>query len=132
MIAMNGAHSPVRVLIVDDQAPFRRALAAVLAVTEGFELVAAVDGAVVAEAAVAQQHPDLVFIDVRMPDVYGPELARRFRAQYPSLTIVLCSSYARQDVPAEIFGHGVGFLAKEDVSPDSIVELWHELRPDAV
>jgi len=131
MAAMNSGQVSVKVIVVDDQAPFRRAMSDVVAATEGFELVAAAESAAAAEAVVEQQTPDLLFIDVRMPDEYGPVLAQRIRTRYPTVVIVLCSSYARHDVAPEIFDQGIAFLAKEDVTPDSIVALWRELHPDA-
>ena len=129
---MSNRQTSVKVIVVDDQAPFRRAMSAVVAATEGFELVAAADSAAAAKTVVAQQAPDLVFIDVRMPDEYGPVLAQRIHARYPAIAVVLCSSYARHDVAPEIFEQGIAFLAKEDVTPDSIVALWRELHPDTV
>ena len=70
----------VRVLIVDDQEPFRRAAAAVIGMAESFELVGTVGSGEECLAAVPLLRPDLVLLDIGLPGIDGHELGRRLRA----------------------------------------------------
>src|SRR6478609_9551017 len=80
-----------RVIVVDDHPSFRRSAKALLT-AEGFEVVGeAVDGAS-ALAAVAELAPELVLLDIQLPDIDGFEVARRLLESRPELRIVLVSS----------------------------------------
>src|SRR5882672_2698679 len=62
---------PLRVLVVDDEAPARRKVLRLLQDEEGVEVVGEADGGETAIAAVRKHSPDLVFLDVQMPGVDG-------------------------------------------------------------
>lgn len=94
----------VRVLIVDDQAPFRRAAAAVVDSLDGFAFVgAALDGES-SPGAVARYEPDLALMDVNLPEVDGIEATRRIRALAGAPVVVLVSSSARDDFGDDLYG----------------------------
>lgn len=105
-----------RVLIVDDHQHFRRVAAALLA-AEGFDVVGeAADG----ESAVALTEtlrPDLVLLDVQLPDLDGFEVARRVAQSVDPAPIILISSRSAADYGSRIASSGVlGFLRKEELS----------------
>lgn len=112
-----------RVLIVDDHPGFRRGVRELL-VSEGFEVVAeAVDGAS-ALALVGEWSPELVLLDVRLPDVDGFEVTRRLLARNPTLEIVLVSSRDRSDFGPLIEESGArGFLSKDELSGAALERL---------
>jgi DNA-binding NarL/FixJ family response regulator len=68
---------PVRVLIVNDQAPFRRAAEQVVEATDGFEVAGEVTTGEAAVAAAQALRPDLILMDVHLPGIDGPEATRR-------------------------------------------------------
>ena len=112
-----------RVLIVDDHATFR-ATARQLLEAEGYEVVGeAADGASALEA-VARLHPDIVLLDVQLPDMDGFEISRRLCGNGASLKIVLTSSR-----DASEFGDLVGvcgsrgFIPKGELSGGRLAEL---------
>jgi DNA-binding NarL/FixJ family response regulator len=107
----------VRVLVADDQEPFRRAAGAVVAVTAGFTLVGSASSGEEAVAMASKLSPDLVLLDVRMPGMGGIEAARRIHAP---LT-VLISTY-----PATGAARAAGsrLLRKEDFGPAALRALW--------
>jgi DNA-binding NarL/FixJ family response regulator len=112
-----------RVLIVDDHASFR-ATARQLLEAEGYEVIGeAVDGAGALEA-VARLRPDIVLLDVQLPDMDGFEISRRLCGNGASPKIVLTSSR-----DASEFGDLVGvcgsrgFIPKGELSGGRLAEL---------
>src|SRR3712207_9430191 len=90
----------VRVLVVDDQEPFRLAAAAVVAAADGFELVGSTDTGEASLAAVEELQPDLVLMDIHLPGIDGPESTRRIRARRPPARgLPLSSSPGNADPP---------------------------------
>jgi DNA-binding NarL/FixJ family response regulator len=105
-----------RVLLVDDHPSFRRC-ARVLLAAEGFEVVAeAVDGTSALSLA-REVSPELVLLDVQLPDIDGFEVAHRLLAEDPGLAIVLVSGRDRTEYGRSIEESGtLGFVAKADLS----------------
>src|SRR5215472_14365399 len=87
----------VRVLIVDDLEPFRRAARAVVQATAGFEVAGeAVSGEESLEAA-RELRPDLILMDVNLPGISGVEATRRIRGAFPRTVVLLLSTRDTHD-----------------------------------
>src|SRR5262245_53338571 len=102
---------PIRVLIADDHALFRRGLEMVLDEEDGIELVGqASDGAEAVEIA-SEAVPDVVLMDIRMPKTTGIEAARQMKEVAPSAKIVMLTSSAEEDDPSDAIRAGAsGYL----------------------
>lgn len=113
----------LRVLIVDDHAGFRSRARALLKL-EGYDVVGeAVDGES-ALSAVRRLHPDLVLLDVRLPDVDGFEIARRLARDDAPPAVILISSRDATDYGGRIAGSGAtGFITKAELSGSSLAAL---------
>ncbi|MFC9252919.1 response regulator [Amycolatopsis thailandensis] len=112
----------VRVLIVDDQALFREALATLLEVQPEITVVGeAADG----EEAVrlcAELHPDVALMDLRMPVLDGIAATTRLRAEQPGVQVLALTTFDDdEDVFAALRAGAVGYLLK-DVSSTRLVE----------
>jgi two-component system, NarL family, invasion response regulator UvrY len=118
------ADGPVRVVAVDDQPVFRRAAAALIAGTPGFELVGQSADGESALRLVPEVDPDMVIVDVRMPGMDGIEVAGRLREQDPERVIVLASSLDPRDlaIPARSVVSAV--VRKQWLTPRLLRGLW--------
>ena len=117
----------VRVLVVDDHEPFRRALESMLTQIPGFVAVAAVGSAEAALAAVASERPDLVLMDVNLPGMSGVEATRRIRSRPDAPVVALLSTYDEDEVDHDGCG-AAAYLTKVGLCPQRIVELWASAR----
>jgi DNA-binding NarL/FixJ family response regulator len=112
----------VRVLLVDDQALFREALATLLEVRPEIEVVGeAADGAEALDR-VAGLQPDVVLMDLHMPVLDGIAATRRLRVERPGTRVLALTTFDDdEDVFAALRAGAVGYLLK-DVSGDRLVE----------
>jgi DNA-binding NarL/FixJ family response regulator len=113
----------VRVLIVDDQEPFRRAMATVVEETDGFVVVGSVASGEESLAAAAELSPQLVLMDVHLPGIDGIEASRRLTSGADRPVVVLLSTYDEDEF--DLSGSGAGFyVAKATFGPDRLTEAW--------
>ncbi|MET0727049.1 MAG: response regulator transcription factor [Acidimicrobiales bacterium] len=118
-------HGDVSVLIVDDQLPFRLAARAVLRRSDGFVLVGEAADGLEAITRVQELAPDLVLMDINMPNLGGIEATRRILERAPATTVFLCSTYQRSDLPPEAETAGAAaYVNKEELAPALLHDLW--------
>ena len=115
------AAPPVTVLAVDDQPVFLRAAHALIAATPGFQQVGeATSGREALEKAAALR-PDLVLLDVRMPEMDGIETAQRLADVAGGAVVVLISLEAVPELPgASVAAH----VRKQDLSVRTLQDVW--------
>ena len=122
--------APVSVLVVDDQEPFRRAARVVLGHTDGFELVGEAQSGEEAVTMADALQPDLVLMDINMAGINGVEATRRIVEANPGITVVLVSTYAVGDLPADAASSGAkAYVNKEELTPAVLRRVW-EQRPE--
>ena len=119
----------VRVLTVDDHATFRQAAAALVAATDGFEAVGVARTGLEGVIAAERLAPDLILMDVGLPDIDGYEAARRIARFRPAALILLVSvgDDALVGDPTERCGAAT-FVRKEDLRPALLRDLWAKHR----
>ncbi len=118
-----------RVLIVDDHGPFR-SIAGQLLTADGFVVVGeAADGAAAIRVC-AQLHPDIVVLDVQLPDLDGFAVAALLTTRAAAPVVVLVSSRSRADYGSRIVECGArGYLAKAELSGRALRRLLSSAQP---
>lgn len=123
----------VRVLVVDDSEPCRRAASDVVGVTDGFELSGSARSGAEAVVMTEKLEPDLVLLDVRMNGMNGYEAACQILERRPETVIVLVSAWADEALGSSARGCGAAAtLHKRDLKPAVLCELWGRHGPALV
>jgi DNA-binding NarL/FixJ family response regulator len=105
-----------RLLIVDDNPGFRR-LAGQLLEGEGYEVVGVASDAREALATAGELVPEVVLLDVNLPDISGFAVAARLTRELPGTAILLTSTHGRPDFEQLALANGArGFVSKDDLS----------------
>lgn len=106
--------SPVKVMIVDDHAIVREGLTMVLSEEAGIEVVGEAGNGVEALARIGQLKPDVVLMDLVMPEMDGITATAKIRQAYPNCQVLVLTSFAEdQRVPDAIQAGAVGYLLKD-------------------
>jgi two-component system, NarL family, nitrate/nitrite response regulator NarL len=121
--AGSGRSAPIRILLVDDQPLFRRAIATLIQEQPEFTVVGeAADGREAIEQA-QELIPDLIVMDIEMPVMNGIEAVRILRDRMPSIKIVVLTVSESEDYLFEAIRFGAhGYLLK-DLRPEQLYEL---------
>jgi DNA-binding NarL/FixJ family response regulator len=107
-----------RVLVVDDHQPFREAARLVVEATSGYVWAGEAASGAAALALARECAPDIVVMDVRMPDLDGIETARRLTAEHPCVAVLLVSAEPLDSPAVDLLRSGaVAFTRKHTFSP---------------
>lgn len=116
----------VRVLVVDDHPAFRKALTSALGLVEDIEVAGEAGGGVAACEGAAELQPDVVLMDLSMPDLDGIGAMKKMHESRPDLPVVILTAHADPGVEREAREAGAsGFLAKGTGLQDLVIVL-HE------
>jgi DNA-binding NarL/FixJ family response regulator len=116
----------VRVLIVDDQAPFRAAARDVVDLADGFEVVGEAETGEASIESVRELKPDLVLMDVNLPGIDGLEATRRIIEETPDqLVVLVLSTYEAEEMtPRALEAGAVSYIPKSQFGPDALEAAW--------
>jgi DNA-binding NarL/FixJ family response regulator len=119
-----------RVLIVDDQKPFREAARAVVEATDGFEVVGESETGEASVVAARELMPDLVLMDVNLPGINGLEATRQIRKNSNGTVVVLLlSTYEEAEYAPRAAECGASsYIAKSKFEPDRLTAAWEAAK----
>ncbi|HEY0070391.1 MAG TPA: response regulator transcription factor, partial [Chloroflexia bacterium] len=116
---------PIRVMLVDDHAVVRQGLKAFLATEEGIQVVGEASNGKEAVALAAQLHPDVVLMDLVMPELDGIGATEAIKQSSPHIDVIAMTSFIEDE---KVFGAmragATGYVLK-DADPDEVV---HAIR----
>lgn len=112
---------PIRVMLVDDHAMVRRGLATFFKIFDDLELVGEAESGAAAITLCAEVAPDVILMDMVMPDMNGAAATRAIRQQFPHVQVIALTSFKEGDLVKNALEAGaIGYLLK-DISADELV-----------
>ena len=120
---MTKSSSPIiRVMLVDDHPMVRRGLATFLKAFDDLELAGEAENGKSAIQQCAKLRPDVILMDMVMPDMNGAVATRRIREQFPKVQVIALTSFKEEELVKNALEAGaIGYLLK-DVSADDLVK----------
>jgi DNA-binding NarL/FixJ family response regulator len=116
----------VRVLIVDDQEPFRLAARMVVDATDGFEVVGEAETGEASVELARELGPDLVLMDVNLPGINGLDATRQILAERSApIVVLLLSTYEEEEyAPRAAECGAAAYIPKAVFGPDKLESAW--------
>jgi NarL family two-component system response regulator LiaR len=119
---------PIRVLIVDDHAIVRKGVRALMEIEPGLEVVGEAADGRQAAALAAELRPDVILMDLVMPEMDGIEATREISTRLPDVRILVLTSFAADDkVFPAIKAGALGYLLK-DSGPEELVQAIRQVH----
>ncbi len=135
---MSQSH-PIRVMIVDDHGMVRRGLATILKIKPDLKLVGEASNGQEALEVCAQVQPDVILMDLIMPEMGGVEATRILRERYPGVQIVALTSFQEKELVREALQAGAISYLLKNISADDLAAAIREahagrstLAPEAI
>src|SRR4029078_11162504 len=115
----------LRVLIVDDQEPFRLAARMVVELTDGFDVVGEAETGEASVAMAEYLKPDLVLMDVNLPGINGLDATRQILAGSDAVVVLLLSTYEEaEDARRAAECGAAAYIPKSSFGPDRLESAW--------
>lgn len=122
----------MRVLVVDDHQAFRHALTSALSMVDDIEVAGQAGGGLAACQEAEQLDPDVIIMDLSMPDLSGIDAMKRIHERRPDLPVVILTAHADDGTEREAREAGAsGFVAKGTGLRDLVVVLHEAAELDA-
>jgi two-component system, NarL family, response regulator LiaR len=121
-------NSPIRVLVVDDHAIIRKGIRAVLEIVPDIEMVGEAENGIQAVQLEGELHPDVILMDLMMPEMDGIACIRQIRDRHSPARILVLTNFAGEEMifPA-IKAGAVGYHLK-DSSPETLIEAIRQVN----
>ena len=115
----------IRILIVDDHAVVRKGLAMVLRLESDLEVVGEAENGRVGLEAAQSLSPDIVLVDLVMPEMDGQEMALALRKSHPKIKIMMLTGTEVDDRIFELVGAGIEGYVLKNIEPGELVRAIH-------
>ena len=128
----------IRVLIADDHHVVRRGLLFFLKTQKDIEVIGEAKNGVEAVTLVEQLKPDIVLMDLVMPEMDGIQATKRIKAKWPSVNVLMLTSFSDKDHVKPALDAGASGYQLKDIEPDDLVDSIrqimrgeHTIHPEA-
>jgi DNA-binding NarL/FixJ family response regulator len=120
------ATRPYRILVADDHAVARRGLRAIIASQPGAEVCCEASTGLEAMRQVRKEKPDLVVLDLTMPEMNGLEVTRAIREEFPETHVLILTIHFSDELARQVFRAGaLGYVLKSDAESDLVAAIDH-------
>lgn len=117
----------IRVLVVDDHAIIRKGMRAVLDLISDIELVGEAENGIQAVKLEAELHPDVILMDLMMPEMDGISCIREIKARRPDARILVLTNFAGEEMVFPAIKAGAMGYHLKDSSPDALVDAIRQV-----
>lgn len=117
----------VKLLLVDDHKLFREGLRRILELEPDLQVVGEAGSGAAALLKLPQCQPDVVLMDINMPEVNGVEATRAIKERFPSIAVLVLSIHDDREYLLEVLKAGASGYLLKDVEPDRLVEAIREV-----
>ncbi|MGQ9599193.1 MAG: response regulator [Anaerolineae bacterium] len=115
----------IRVLLVDDHRIVRQGISSLLELENDLTVVGEAASGARALELIEEKHPDIVLLDIKMPDMDGADVCREIQARYPDLPVIILTAYSGDDQVLRCIQAGARGYVLKDVD---VVELVRTIR----
>jgi len=125
---MNTLDQPIRVLLADDHAVVRAGIRQFLEGAEDIEVIAEADDGAVAKSLVEQLQPDVVVLDIQMPQATGIEVTRWIRAHLPDIGVLVLTAYDDDPYINAVLQAGANGYVLKTATPGEIIRAVRDVH----
>jgi DNA-binding NarL/FixJ family response regulator len=118
----NSENNRIRVLVADDQNLFREMLTGVLGLEDDFEVVGEACNGKEALQKIKELKPDVILIDINMPELNGIELTELVKKEFEKIKIVVLTGYSQEEYIFEALQRGASGYLSKDISAEKVKE----------
>jgi two-component system NarL family response regulator len=108
-------------MIVDDHALVREGITKILSLEQRFQVVAEASTGRQAIELCRSRRPDIVLLDINLPDINGIEVCKTIKADFPSTGIIALTIHDQDEYIIEMIRNGISAYLLKDVSPDQLI-----------
>lgn len=117
----------IKVLIADDQELIRQSLKIVLGAADGIEVTDAVASGVEVIRSVRSNKPDVILMDVRMPEMDGVQCTQIIKENYPDIKIIILTTFDDDEYIFSALKHGASGYLLKGISMSKLEEAIHKV-----
>lgn len=111
----------ISVLIVDDHALVREGIRKILSLEPQFNILTEADSGTMAVKLCRELRPDLVLLDINLPDITGIEVCKTIKQESPETGVIALTIHDQEEYIVEMIRNGIAAYLLKDVSPDQLI-----------
>lgn len=119
-----------RVVIVDDHPVFRQGLRDVLETDPGLQVVGEAANGEVAFQMAEDVEPDVMLIDINLPDINGLQVTRQIRAKQSDIKVIVVTGYDDAEQAFHAIRAGASAYCAKDITPETLIQTIYAVRQD--
>ena len=119
-----------RVVIVDDHPVFRQGLRDVLETDPGLQVVGEAANGEVAFQMAEDVEPDVMLIDINLPDINGLQVTRQIRAKQPDIKVIVVTGYDDAEQAFHAITAGASAYCAKDITPETLIQTIYSVQQD--